>query len=92
MQQHRLDVFARAQPIDAEIHTVAAELPLAHVANLNRVSEAAAGADAEVGEDWMARVGVRDAELLRPGAGAAAADLVFVRRAPVMRRWHGNIR
>ena len=55
VQQHRLDVLAGAQPVDAEIHAIAGELPLAHVADFHRVGQAAAGLDAEVGEDRMAR-------------------------------------
>jgi hypothetical protein len=92
VQQYGFDVFAGAKTVDAEIYTVASELPPAHVADFDRVSEAAAGADAEVGEDRMTRVGVRDAEFLSPGACAAAVDLVFVRRAPIVRRRHGNFR
>ena len=92
LQQHGFDVFAGAKTVDAEIHAVAGELPLTHVAHFAGVGQTAAGADAEVGEDWMARVGVRDAELLRPGARAVAVDLVFIRRAPIMRRRRGNFR
>ena len=92
LQQHRLDVLAGAQAVDAEIHAIAGELPLAHVADFHRVGQAAAGPDAEVGEDRVARVGVRDAELLRLRPRAAAVDFVFVRRAPIVRRRHGNIR
>jgi hypothetical protein len=92
LQEHRLDVLTRAQPIDAEIHAIARELPLPNVADFHRVSQAAAGPDAEVREDWMARVGVGYAEFLRLRPRAAAVDFVLVRRAPIMRRRHTDFR
>ena len=88
MEQHGLDVFAGAQPIDAKVHAIAGELPLAHVANLDRVSQSAARVDAKIGEDRMARIGVGDAELFRLRAHAAAVDFVLVGRAPIVRRRH----
>ena len=58
MKQHRLDVLARPQSVDAEVHTITREEPLTHVANLHAIGQSAAGLDAEVREDRMSRVGV----------------------------------
>ena len=58
MQQHRFDVFAGAQAVDAEIHAVAGELPLPQIAHFHRVRQPTARLDAEIGEDRVTRVGV----------------------------------
>src|ERR1035438_810396 len=92
LQQQGLNLFEGAEAIDAEINAIAGELPPAHIADFDGVGQAAARPDAEVGEDRMSRVGVRDAEFLRSGALAAAVDFVLVRRAPIVRRRHGNFR
>ena len=41
VQQHRLDVLAGAEAVDAKIHATARELPLAQIADLDRVIEPA---------------------------------------------------
>jgi hypothetical protein len=58
LHQHRLDVLARAEAVDAEIDAVTGELALAQVADLHGVDQPAARRDAEVGENRMLRVGV----------------------------------
>jgi hypothetical protein len=58
LQQDGFDVLAGAETVDAEIDAIAGELVSAHIADFDRVSETAAGPDAEVGEDWMAWVDV----------------------------------
>ena len=84
-------MFARAQSIDAEINAFARMLPLADIANLDRVSLSAGGLDAEVGEDRMARLAVRDAKVLGLRSGAAAVDFVLVGRAPIVKRRHFHL-
>jgi hypothetical protein len=64
IEQNGLDVFACAQPVDAEVHAIAGELPLGEVADFDRVGHPAAGVYPEVREDRVRRVGVGDGQLL----------------------------
>jgi hypothetical protein len=86
LQEDGLDVLAGAQAVDAEVHAIAGEVAGAEVADFDGVGEAAAGLDAEIGEDGVAGVGVGNGEVFRLGAGAAAVDFVFVCRAPIVGR------
>ena len=66
--------------------TQSGELPLADVADFDGIAQAAAGLDAEVGEDGMPGVEARNAERLVASAKPPFIDFVGVRRAPVVRR------
>src|ERR1017187_10029450 len=86
MQPDGFRMFAESEAIGSEIHTVTGGLMVAHVANLNRIRQAAGGLDPEIGENGMARVRVGDDKGLFSVALAAFVDLVGVGRAPIVGR------
>ncbi len=84
IERDRFDVLAETQAIDSEIDAVADRMLCLEVPDFDPVRQAARRFDAEIGEDGMSRVGVRDGERFLAAALTAFVDFVRIGGAPVV--------
>ncbi len=91
MEQRGYDVFASSEAVRAKINAITGELALAQIANLHRVSQAAARMDPEIGTDGMPRIEVRNGERFVAGAETALVDFIGIGGAPIVRRGNFDV-
>jgi hypothetical protein len=86
MQQHRLNMLASAQAIDAEIDARAGKRARRKVANLHEITQTTGRPDPEIREYLFLRIDILDSWLFLYRTPPSSSDLILVRRPPVMKR------
>ena len=84
--QHALDVLAGAQAVDPMIRAAAGVEPFGEAADLDVVTAAGGGTDAEAAEIGLRRFACLDAEDLGLAAPTAALDFLLVVGEPALQR------